>query len=82
MMNPIHRFNVWFDTLKEPKRLVIFILLAFGFLLPLSAAQFLSGLKTFPSGKSTAPEALIFGTIGAVWMMFAALIAYTRTVRK
>lgn len=77
-MNPIHRFNVWFDSQKEPRRFSLFILIMLGWLLPLEIAVSFSSIGTWPSGYSTVPEVTIFGVISAVWLFAVMIIAISR----
>lgn len=61
-MNPIRRFNVWFDKIREPKRFLIFLALFLAWYAPLNLGEMYDStlLKTI-------------GVVGLVLMVAVAL---------
>ncbi len=61
-MNPIRRFNVWFDSIREPKRFLVFLGLTLCWYAPLSIGDMYE-IK----------ELSIVGIVGLVAMVIVAL---------
>lgn len=74
------RFNIWFDSLKEPKRFCVFLLIMLGWLLPASLACVLSTLCVWPSGKSVQPEVMLLTVLAGSWLFTVMIIAISRTI--
>jgi hypothetical protein len=65
----LNRFNVWFDSLKEPRRFLIFLAMTLGWYAPLGISEFLPD-----------PYRLIFLIIGGIGVVVMMVICVSRVL--